>query len=350
MAFNNQDLEPHEPGPLLEFRPHNGRVNCAQPRVAIPGPRTGDRAGVVCCTSLFPFQNPADKIIVDSLVAGFQLIQKNILERGEPKQKPSRKTTCGPSYYKRLRGQNGNVKHLSYAYWFYLAACWGPDHPHLRGIRKEMSNLWDVTFPTHAITYPGNMSTEKQKRLFGGFPTALYDEPKVQKGAAEKPHDTAMQVRVRELKQTIENTPIEGLAGAIGDLPIMLNKDSPVDDTSEVEELKRQLSVTRRDLKETLGQVEGLEQELTNLRMSTDMTIHQMQRDADVTKADLKVVDIRSSKVGTAEVLLSGRVDAWEEKLANMDKRVEKAMETCALVLGILSAPGGDKRKRGDEA
>ncbi|KAJ4253336.1 hypothetical protein NW762_010491 [Fusarium torreyae] len=366
MASNNQNVEPPEPEPRLEFRSHKGRVDCAQPRITIPRPRTDNEFGVVCHMSFFAFKTPEDETIVSTLVAGFQIIQRNMCpllagdmvkflvdawkEENQPRSHHGKPPAAHP-YYKRLKGTEGNIKHLSYAYWFYLAACWGPDHPQLRGIRKEMSELWGAVFPPNMIVYPGYLSTERQKKLFGGVPTALFNEPNVQEQSGdEQSHDTVMQKRVRQLKQTIEDTPIEGLAGVIGDLPIILTKASSVNDTSELDELKLQLAATRKDLKETLGQVEGLQQELSDLRISSDNTIQQLQRDVDANKGALKVVDAKYLKMSTSETLLGGRVDAWEEKLEDMDKRVEKAVETCALVLGILSAPGGDKRKRGDEA
>ncbi|KAF4466249.1 hypothetical protein FALBO_6875 [Fusarium albosuccineum] len=74
-----------------------------------------------------------------------------------------------------LRGKNeSGQKRLSYSAWFFMAVMFGPAHPMLEPIRRDMSELWGVHFPADSIFYP-DVSDEMQKKCFDGFIT--YDKP-----------------------------------------------------------------------------------------------------------------------------------------------------------------------------
>ncbi|KAJ3527023.1 hypothetical protein NM208_g10914 [Fusarium decemcellulare] len=65
-----------------------------------------------------------------------------------------------------------NKKKLYYPTWFVLAACYGPDYEELRALRREMSDLWDVDFPTDCVIYP-QVSYHLQAPRYCGWESLL---------------------------------------------------------------------------------------------------------------------------------------------------------------------------------
>ncbi|KAM0340734.1 hypothetical protein ACHAPU_010325 [Fusarium lateritium] len=239
--------------------------------------------------------------------------------------------------YDILLGLNDERKLLSYSFWFYLAAWYGPGHPDLQHIRQEMSAFWGAEFPTDAIIYPANFSVCDQKKLFAGIPVDLTLNPRASLPTPSLPtpslptaslpiisasSDTEMQVRVQDFKEIFEKTPVKDLAKAISQkMP-----NIPETDASEIDSLKAQLDATRRELENTQKELSSLEKRSQkSLEVAIDAECQYQQE------------------------FTEGHVKGLEGKLAETNQRVDKAMEICALLLGIVSAPGGEKRKRDDQ-
>ncbi|KAM0548460.1 hypothetical protein ACHAPJ_009946 [Fusarium lateritium] len=319
--------------------------------------------------------------IIGSLVAGFQDIEPNMNQDlatllVESLKKawnttlvcscPSKEKLASQWHYKRLCGLDGNGRDLYYPSWFFLAAWLGPGHPYLKRIRKEMSELWGVEFPTDAIIYPKGLPAETQKTLFYG-------------NSMTAKRENTIEGRAQDIKRTINNSSIEDLAATITGLPNMLNNTGSATDSGEVGSLKRQLADTRNELKETRDQVDSmkkeiaglkttrnqvdslitelkdlknsrdqfstLKQELNDLQISTNRQLQDLREDITNTKAKLSAVGELARQTKNEEEVLSDRVGGLGDRLTTTDKQVEKTVETCALVLSILSAPGGHKRK-----
>lgn len=205
-------------------------------------------------------------------------------------------------FYKRLRGIECSQKDLYYPYWVFLAAHWGAGHPSLDPIRKDMSKLWEVEFRTTTITYPGDMPVERQKAHFHG---RLFDSSPLGE----------IQRRAQGFKAAIEGDGKPSVIEAVTDYaPTLLNKAVLAGDGNS---LHRMLRDTQEQLQKTQGQLRETQKRLQD-------TAGELQETRKKHKNDIE----RSSK-----------------DLAATNLRVDKVMDTCALVLGILTAPEGEKRK-----
>ncbi|KAF5660157.1 hypothetical protein FHETE_9130 [Fusarium heterosporum] len=324
--------------PVLMFVSRTRRHKNVLLRNAEPRPcKNADRLQI----SHFPMYNrcPLRLTIRNSFLAGFQVIEEHmapsVAEELVDFLANSWKTYIdihyeGPSptgqkAYHALLGLNNEKKLLSYCLWFYLAAWYGPGHPDLQSIRQEMSNLWGVEFPTDTIIYPANISVENQEKLFYGIPVDI--KPNLQAlPSVSQVRDTEMQDRIQDFKNTLETTPVEDLARIISQ---RMPTRAETADRKEIDSLKAQLATTRSELERTRKDVSGLESKL--------------DKEKAIRQADYLKFDKQLSKSNKREKNLEGLI-------ADTNRRVDKAMETCALLLSIVSAPGGEKRKRDDQA
>ncbi|KAJ4132542.1 hypothetical protein NW754_015359 [Fusarium falciforme] len=184
-------------------------------------------------------------------------------------------------FYQKMRGIARNQKELYYPYWFFLAVVWGPGHPSLTKIRNDMAALWGVEFPKIYIHYPYGILVERQKALFHG-------------GRESSMPLCEIQRRVQGFKAAIEGVGRPSVIEAVTQYaPALLNKAVPADDLKE----------TQKRLQETNGELQEARKKLKN--------------------------DIETSN----------------KELAATNRRVDKVVDTCALVLSILTTPGGEKRK-----
>ncbi|KAJ4328612.1 hypothetical protein N0V84_000971 [Fusarium piperis] len=154
-------------------------------------------------------------------------------------------------FYKRMRGIERNQKEPYYPFWFFLAARWGADHPTLAPIHKDMSNLWDIEFPT-----------------------------------------TSMKDRVRGFKAAIESADKPSVIEAV---------------TEYAPDLPSKAMYVADRLQDTVGELQDTRKKLKK--------------------------DIESSN----------------NDLAATNLRMDKVMDTCALVLSIFATAEGEKRKDGSE-
>ncbi|KAF5009728.1 hypothetical protein FDECE_4074 [Fusarium decemcellulare] len=249
------------------------------------------------------------------------------------------------SFYKKLSGLDGHEKTLYYPYWFFLAVCWGPGHPDLSTVRKDMSTLWKVEFPTDKIFYPGKESIELQQSRFAGTRPDI----KILLGVA---------YRARYLERTIESTSVDDIAQALQDeLPALLTPNAEADRIKLLElELKvrtHQLLQTRRSMdtmNDKLGSVEGMADEAYQIadmdcvcRQECEEGIRECQEEIQKLKTQLE-----ASEKAHAETK-----DAYKKELAEVNDKADKAIKTCAFLMSALLPPGSNKRKReteGDEA
>ncbi|KAF5019845.1 hypothetical protein F66182_8124 [Fusarium sp. NRRL 66182] len=370
MASNDSDAVSATSGPVLAFRPHDGSYYCIQMR-QMKGSAHPEPGRVECLPSFFPLRNRFEHegTVVYSFVLGFQIIEKNMCaflaqalvevlvktwDQDTLLGSWGSKTPALHPFYAKLRGHDGSEKSLHYPYWFYLAAWWGPGHPALESIRRDMSELWGVEFPEDAIVYPADVGVKSQKRLFAGIP-----------------HDhksQARQDRVQELKRTIENTPVEGLADVISaQLPVILNKPRRDSSANGFESVKEELESIGTNLAIARDKVDGLQNNMANFQADVndlrarqethDSALDALGKDKDATdrnldnlKTELDTLKAENRASNEKSEHMETRVKDLEDKLVKANKRAEKAVETCALVLSLLETPGADKRKRGCQA
>ncbi|KAM5367705.1 hypothetical protein ACJA88_011321 [Fusarium oxysporum] len=267
--------------------------------------------------------------------------------------------------YQKLTGTNGIKKQLYYPYWFFLAVWLGPGHPLLQSIRKDMSDLWGLQFPTDALMYPKFVPIEAQMSLFYGKP-------------ATAPNENCIEERAKAIKKTIDNSPVNGLSAAIkGHLP---------DDLSEfgtnprIYSLEMRLASANHELEDTRTQISNLEKELAESKASQARALEKTKSDmenlqkeiqqlktaqgqTDNVKKDLEALQAMLTQhstscqqraAGIEAKVLSGHkkvekeLDVLRCEVAHSDEKAEKAVETGALVLSILSTTGGPKRKLDD--
>ncbi|CVK98608.1 uncharacterized protein FMAN_16165 [Fusarium mangiferae] len=253
--------------------------------------------------------------------------------------------------YRKLTGTAGFKRQLYYPYWFFMAVWLGPGHPLLQSIRKDMSNLWGVRFPTDAIMYPKFVPIETQMSLFYGKPAK-----------PTTPKEASIEERAKAIKKTINDSTINGLSAAIkGHLPDDLDG---LGNSTRVHELETNLASTNRDLEEARKKVTNLEKELAEsktLQANMNSELQKTKNDmgtlrqeiqllktaqADNVRKDLEV--LRATVTGMEAKVLKGERDmiTLRNEVAQSAEKAEKAVETGALVLSVLSASGGQKRKR----
>ncbi|WAO87243.1 Hypothetical protein NCS54_00454700 [Fusarium falciforme] len=205
-------------------------------------------------------------------------------------------------FYQKMRGTARNQKELYYPYWFFLAVVWGPGHPSLTKIRNDMAALWGVEFPKIYIHYPYGILVERQKALFHGGRESSIPLCEIQR-------------RAQGFKAAIEGVGRPSVIEAVTQYaPALLNKAVPADD---VESLHRKLKDTQEQLHKTQGQLKETQKRL-------------QETDGELQEARKK---------------LKNDIETSNKELAATNRRVDKVVDTCALVLSILTTPGGEKRK-----
>ncbi|KAF4331926.1 hypothetical protein FBEOM_14293 [Fusarium beomiforme] len=359
MASTNEHQSPQGSGPVVLFDRHLGPFNKIQPRIAQTDNRPIQGSVIDCKTSFFPRYNgfEDDLLIIKTLVAGFQtirghmtpLLAQELLRFLTTTWKSDRDgrawTAESPKNHRlfsELRGHGVAPKHLNYGFWFYMAAWWGPGHPALGPIRNDMSQLWGVEFPDDTLYYPAGLGVKDQKMLFAGI--ADGSAHAIQRPAG-KPRDTEMQVRVRDIRQKINETPVEDLFGTI---PSIITRRHGMD-SNHLALMKSKLASTRKELETSKQTVTSLTQDLKSLELEHENTRRLLNEKTQHFQATINQLQCESKCSKDACIELNNRTDILEAKLAEANKRAEKAVETCALVLGILSSPGGEKRKRDEK-
>ncbi|RMJ07395.1 hypothetical protein CDV36_013013 [Fusarium kuroshium] len=218
-------------------------------------------------------------------------------------------------FYSELRGTHGGRKILYYPHWFFMAACWGPAHFQLAPIRKDMSALWGVEFPTSSVFYPANIPAWRQKALFFG----------------KRAEDTSfheMEDRVEGFKAAIEDVDKPSIIEALTEYaPGLRNKAAYGNDAKE---LRNQLRDTRKQLEETQGKLEGTQTQLRNAKERLRIAEERIED----TERQLRETKTKCDSLCSKDDLIT------------TNRRVDKVVETCALVLSILTTPGGEKRGR----
>ncbi|EEU37171.1 uncharacterized protein NECHADRAFT_78363 [Fusarium vanettenii 77-13-4] len=203
-------------------------------------------------------------------------------------------------YYKRMQGIERSQKELYYPYWFFLAAAFGVYHPTLAPIRKDMEALWGVQFPDNYIHWPPGIPTERQKALFHGGPENPTPLCKIQR-------------RAQGFKAAIQDAGRPSVIEAVTQYaPALLNQAVS---TGDVESLHRKLKDTQEQLQKTQAQLQ-----------ETQKRLRETSGELEKTRKKLKT-DIETSN----------------KELAATNLRVDKVVDTCALVLSILAPPGGEK-------
>ncbi|KAI8722691.1 hypothetical protein NCS52_00413500 [Fusarium sp. LHS14.1] len=203
-------------------------------------------------------------------------------------------------YYKRMQGIERSQKELYQSYWFFLATAFGANHPNLAPIRKDMEALWGVQFPDNYIIWPADIPTERQKALFHGGPENPTPLCKIQR-------------RAQGFKAAIQDAGRPSVIEAVTQYaPALLNQSVS---TGDVESLHRKLKDTQEQLQKTQGQLQ------------------ETQRRFRETSGEL--VKIRKK--------LKTDIETSNKELAATNLRVDKVVDTCALVLSILTPPGGER-------
>lgn len=169
-------------------------------------------------------------------------------------------------------------------------------------------------------TYDGvhNLPAWRQKALFSG----------------KRPEDTSfheMEDRVEEFKAAIEDVDKPSIMDALtGYAPGLRRKAAyghyVKDLREDLKDTRQQLQVAQDQLKDTQTQLRNAEERLDNIR------------------EDLRRAEDRLQETKTKYDNLCSKDD-----LMATNRRVDKLVETCAVVLGILTAPGGEKREREEE-
>ncbi|VTT74425.1 unnamed protein product [Fusarium fujikuroi] len=245
--------------------------------------------------------------------------------------------------YQRLAGKHGIKKQLGYPDWFFMAAWLGPGHPFLESIRKDISDVWGVEFPTDAIIYPAILNRETEERLFNGE-------------IAPATNEESLEERAKAIMKTINESSVNGLSAAIKDHLPDAFKD--FGDSSRMHTLETSLASTNRDLEHARKQVNSLEKELAESKALQAKTENDMetlrnevqqlksaQGSTDNVKKDLGV--LRATVTGMEAKVLKGERDmiTLRNDVVHSAEKAEKALETGALVLSVLSTSGGQKRK-----
>jgi hypothetical protein len=314
------------------------------------------------------WERPGDDIIIDSLVSGFQIIEKNmapllvdelakfIVDAWREEQTSGAEQPLSPKrhrFYDIITGEDEATKSLNFAYWFYMAAWWGPGHPDLEAIRKEMSALWGVEFPTDAILYPPDMSDKIQKRLYAGIgltlehegsslpggrptprpraPSRLNDstqpqatsQAQVLSRSISQPLETQMKARQQEIVNAIENNPVGSVLGKfVPNIPKFLKSAASAHDIN-FGKLKSDLTTTRKELQQSKNKVAILEVNLGSLQdtqHATQDTLQQVQKKAEDLESGLERVQKDNKQLEDQNTQLTGRVDKLEGDLNRVRK------------------------------
>ncbi|KLO94462.1 Uncharacterized protein LW93_8885 [Fusarium fujikuroi] len=260
--------------------------------------------------------------------------------------------------YRRLTGTNGFKKQLGYPDWFFMAVWLGPGHPFLQSIRKDLSDLWGVQFPTDSIFYPKFVPIETQTTLFYGK-------------LATAPKEDSIEERAKVIKKTIDDSPVNGLSAAIkGHLPEDLNGFG---DSTRMHALETDLASTSRELEHAKKQVKNLEKQLAESKASQARVQEKTKNDMETLRREIQQLKSAQGQTNTIKkdiealrwklnqhstscqkraVDIEAKVrngvkdmSTLRNEVAHSAEKAEKALETGALVLSVLSTSGGQKRK-----
>ncbi|KAM0424947.1 hypothetical protein ACHAPT_009748 [Fusarium lateritium] len=217
----------------------------------------------------------------------------------------------------KLQGSKIGWKTLYYPHWFLFAIHMGPGHLAQEPIRQDMSALWGVEFPVNSVFYPADIPVDRQKALFRGG----QDEPSPLLKITD---------RVEDFKAAIDVDQRSIIEAVAEYAPALLNKAVRNDN---VDSLKQQLDETREQLQRTREQLQGSQEQFQKTQEQLQKTQEQLQ-DTQKQCKDLE-----------------GKVESSNNDLAAMNRRVDKVVDTCALVLSILTAPtGGERALKSEQA
>lgn len=313
--------------------------------------------------ALYASQHPGN--LSDSIVAAFSEVEKTMALDLAAKLKQAVKqawkdTLTSDSIdtvkvidrkpFKKLTGTKGFKKQLYYPDWFFMAVWLGPGHPLLESIRKDMSDLWGVEFPTEALMYPKFIPVEAQMELFYGNPAK-----------PATPKEASVEERAKAIRKTINDSTVNGLSAAIKDhLP---DAFEDFGDSNRMHTLETNLASTNRELEGARKQVTNLEKQLAEAKASHARAQEKTNSDVQALRKELKQLRSAQAQTGDAKKdiealrvmhtgmeakVLKGERDmiTLRNEVAQSAEKAEKAVETGALVLSVLSNSGGQKRKR----
>ncbi|KAM0211875.1 hypothetical protein ACHAQD_007511 [Fusarium lateritium] len=393
MAKSSRSAVPNQP-PVLRystrFVPYAKGKSYIQPRrVETLPPKAADKIK----TCLFPCETQAydskEQTVIRSFVAGFQVIEdhvaplladellKLLVDSWLEDQRHGFDQTTAPKehhFHSILTSEDRSIKSLNFGYWFYLATWWGPGHPGLEAIRKDMSALWSVEFPTDAMFYPPGISHKDQKRLYAGIhvgpePAASRPTASPRRSASSQPQaatkaqvparpasqtrDTEIATRQQQIMDAIENDTVGSVLGrfAANLNPTFRNAGASAND-SGVAKLKTGLAAAQKELEESKDKITVLERSLQSLEKAHEFTettqktqTIQLTQRVNQQEENLKRANKYTNDLERKLSKADDRMDILEAKLAEADERAKKAVEMCAFLMSIFSKPGGEKRK-----
>jgi predicted nuclease with TOPRIM domain len=374
LARTTRSAAAAEREPVLTFVPHQGLTSLIQvfqtnwllvikltrlfqPRIAEPRPpKAGDKIKM----SDFPrnYNHSDEETVIKTLVTGFQIIEKGmapllidelakfVVDTWKEDQRRGSERPSTPKehrFYDIITSEDKTTRSLNYAYWFYLAAWYGPGHPDLKTILNHISVLWGVDFPTDAMFYPPDISDKAQKKLFAGIDLTLEHEgsglpggrptprprapshldDSTQPPAASKaqylfesisqPRDAQMKARQKEIVNAIENNPVGSVLGKlVPNINPKFLKSTAAANDSNFGKLKSDLATTRKELQQSKNEVAILEKNLDSLQdahHTTQGTLQQVQEKAEDLESGLERVQKNNKQLENQNTQLTERVD-----------------------------------------
>ncbi|KAF4955396.1 hypothetical protein FGADI_4575 [Fusarium gaditjirri] len=195
---------------------------------------------------------------------------------------------------------------------------------------------------------------------------------------ATAPKEDCIEERAKAIKKTIHNSPVNGLSAVIKEhIPDALNefgtnkrlydlemrlaaKHHELEDTrNHVNKLEKELAETKvshgRALEKTTSDIQNLQKEIHQLKTAQAQTGN-VKKDVGALQAMLNQhsTSCQQRAAGIEAKVLNGQKRAAKEMnvlrsvIAHSDEKAEKAVETGALVLSVLSSNRGQKRKLDD--
>ncbi|RSL45924.1 hypothetical protein CEP53_010544 [Fusarium sp. AF-6] len=232
--------------------------------------------------------------------------------------------------YNNFNQQEKLSKKLHYHYWFFLAIRWSPGHASFIPIRKDMATLWGVDFPATHVSYPEGIPLSRQKMLFFGV-------------SPDSPSLCEIKTRARGFKEAIAQSNATSIIKAVTEhAPTLLHKAAVTPTNKDVELLKLELKTTHENLQQTRKELHDVRAEFSRLE---DM----VKAVCDTYTNKIAVVEMETSRVEERAMQVDCEVFLLGEQITTLDRRVDKVTDTSALVLSILTAPGGEKREREEE-
>ncbi|KIL86091.1 hypothetical protein FAVG1_10485 [Fusarium avenaceum] len=357
-----------EAAPMLSFRRHVGSTSHVQPRTAAP--RSTQAADKIKLSDFsYVLEHPWEGDIIDCLVAGYQVIEKEIapllvdelanflVDTWRQDQNHGLRTFSTPKehrFYDIMTSEDEAIKSLNYGYWMYLAAWWGPGHPDLTTIRNEMSDVWGVEFPTDALFYPPDISHRDQKKLYAGINLSLDREGSGLSGgratsrpraashaeastqpeetsqaqdlsqSVSHPLETQMRNRQQEIVDAIEKNPVGSVLGKFAaSLNPTCRNAAALPNARDVGRLQTNLEVARKELQDTKGTVAFLEESLESLQdthHATQASLEQVQFRVNDLESDLEHVQKNNHQLDNQNTQLTERLDKLQGDLKRANK------------------------------